>query len=95
MFLEGPWDIYPWKLASNGELDDLIKIINNGAPCDEKDDRGFTPITWAARNGHAHVLTYLMELNCSLSSPSFGGTNFSNSIYLLIRTRSFTSSSCL
>ena len=40
----------PWKLASNGELDDLKKLVEKGGiPFDEKDERGFTPITWAAR----------------------------------------------
>ena len=40
----------PWKLASTGELDDLKKLIDKGIPIDDKDERGFTPITWASRS---------------------------------------------
>ena len=71
----------PWKLASNGELEDLKKLIDNGVPFDNRDEGGFTPITWAARNGHTHVLSYLIELNCSMSTSSFGGKYFNNYIY--------------
>eukprot|EP00388_Colpodella_angusta_P026419 GDKK01005584.1.p1 GENE.GDKK01005584.1~~GDKK01005584.1.p1 ORF type:complete len:147 (+),score=12.32 GDKK01005584.1:54-494(+) len=63
----------PWKLASFGELDGLKKLHEDGVKCDEPDERGFTPLAWAARNAHIPVLQFLIEHNCSKETTSFGG----------------------
>lgn len=62
-----------WKLASFGELDGLKALIESGVNVTEQDDRGFTPLNWAARNGHLNVVSFLIENGCSLEVPSFGG----------------------
>jgi hypothetical protein len=62
-----------WKLASFGELDGIIHWVDQGKNIDGQDERGFSPLCWAARNGHQQVLTYLIENKCSLETPTFGG----------------------
>ena len=61
------------KLASFGELDDLNKARERGIDLDGKDDCGFTPLLWAARNGQDHVLNFLIENGSKLDAASFGG----------------------
>ena len=51
----------PWKSAIFGELDGLKKFVELEVKVDEQDERGFTPLNWAARNGHEDVLKYLVE----------------------------------
>jgi len=62
-----------WKLASFGELELLKAQIEQGVSVDFQDDRGFTPLNWAARNNHAAVVSYLIEQGKSIETPSFGG----------------------
>jgi ankyrin repeat protein len=62
-----------WKLACFGELEKLKELQVDGKQFHDTDDRGFTPLNWAARNGHITVVTYLIELGCSVETPSFGG----------------------
>lgn len=62
-----------WKLASFGELDGLKKLVEEGKDVDSPDERGFSPLCWAARNAHIPVVTYLVENGCSLEKASFGG----------------------
>jgi ankyrin repeat protein len=64
-----------WKQASFGEYDGLKLILDNkgGGKFDDQDDRGFTPLCWAARNGHLQVMNYLIELGCDKEIASFGG----------------------
>lgn len=44
----------------------IKSLHSEGKALDEQDDRGFTPLCWAARNGHLPVVTYLVENGCSL-----------------------------
>jgi len=63
-----------WRSAMFGELDTLKKLIEvSEEPFDQQDDRGFTPITWAARNGHIPVIEYLASKEASLEVGSFAG----------------------
>lgn len=64
-----------WTAAIFGDLDILKKLVEEDEiECDEIDDRGFTPLTWSARNGHMNVLEYLCdERKCSTEKGSFGG----------------------
>jgi hypothetical protein len=43
----------------------LLKLIEyelaNGAPADQKDSRGRTPLTWAAHNGHEEVVLFFLS----------------------------------
>lgn len=62
------------KQASFGELDGVKKIIEEGGTGgDEQDERGFTPLCWAARNGHIEVLEYLISQGFNKETASFGG----------------------
>ena len=51
----------------------LIIYMQAGKDVNVQDERGFTPICWAARNGHMNIIIYLIELKVSLELPSFGG----------------------
>ena len=62
-----------WHYASFGELDSLKTLKEEGGDVDGSDDRGFTPIAWAARNGHEEVVKFLIECECKLESGCFGG----------------------
>lgn len=64
-----------WKQASFGEYEGLKSIIDSkgGGKFDDQDDRGFTPLCWAARNGHFQVMNYLIDLGCNKEIASFGG----------------------
>jgi ankyrin repeat protein len=63
-----------WNASIFGELEILKKLCENEeAPIHEADDRGFTPLCWAARNGHNPVLTYLIDKKCSMEQGSFAG----------------------
>ena len=62
-----------WKLACFGELEILKIRFDEGESMNEQDDKGFTPLNWAARNGHRDVVAFLMEKGCSVEVPSFGG----------------------
>ena len=73
-------DETPWKLASFGELDGIKKLVEDGKAVDDQDERGFTPLCWAARNAHIPVLSFLIEKGCSLEKASFGGLTFCNVI---------------
>ena len=63
----------PHKQASFGELDTLKKMLEEGAKGDEQDERGFTPLCWAARNGHIDVLDFLIKEGFNKETASFGG----------------------
>ena len=63
----------PWKTACFGELEELKVLHANGAKLDDVDDRGFTPMLWASRNGHQEVVAFLCENGCSKETSSFGG----------------------
>jgi ankyrin repeat protein len=62
-----------WKLASFGDYEGLKALVEAGENVDKQDERGFTPLNWAARNGHQQVLEYLIHQKCSLETSSFGG----------------------
>ena len=63
-----------WQVASFGELEILKGLADLGKPLDDQDERGFTPLNWAARNGHLQIIQYLIEeKNCSFEKFSFGG----------------------
>ena len=72
-----------WKQASFGEYEGLKSIIDKkgGVKFDETDDRGFTPLCWAARNGHLQVMSYLIDLGCDKEIASFGGMRRKRFIY--------------
>ena len=55
-------------------VSEQLKAFKEEGEIDESDDRGFTPIAWAARNGHAEVVEYLISTECNLESGCFGGS---------------------
>ena len=61
------------RIAMFGDLEAMRKLVEEEKIVDEADDRGFTPLNWAVRNGHMEVLQLLIDNGCSLEKPSFGG----------------------
>jgi ankyrin repeat protein len=62
-----------WHCASFGELDGLQALHGDGVALDAPDDSGFTPLAWAARNGHGECVDFLLGLGCKTESSCFGG----------------------
>jgi ankyrin repeat protein len=68
-----------WHAAEFGDIDAIRTIYdeqfsNKPAAVDEQDERGFTAIAWASRNGHQQIVSFLIEeKKCNIEKPSFGG----------------------
>lgn len=60
----------PLHLAGlRGDLDQLRGLIASGASLDVRDERGFTPATWALRNEHWTGLRVLLQAGATLTNP--------------------------
>mmetsp|Transcript_12330 Transcript_12330/g.18970 ORF Transcript_12330/g.18970 Transcript_12330/m.18970 type:complete len:241 (+) Transcript_12330:87-809(+) len=67
-------DNQPHRLAANGILDLLKKYFEaHEDEVNAVDDRGCTPLIWAARNGHIEVVKYLVEVGGDVEMGGYGG----------------------
>ncbi len=63
------------KAAKRGNLDDVRRLISEGADVDDRDSRGNTPIYYAAVEGHASVVEALARADADIDvTNSFGST---------------------
>ena len=58
------------RIAMFGDLEAMRKLVEEEKIVDEADDRGFTPLNWAVRNGHMEVLQLLIDNGCSLEKQT-------------------------
>jgi ankyrin repeat protein len=47
--------------SESGDLDGVLKALEEGADPDVVDDRGMKPLTWAALRGHLDIVKHLVE----------------------------------
>ncbi|KAK8741005.1 hypothetical protein OTU49_017411, partial [Cherax quadricarinatus] len=51
-----------------GQLEALRFLVKKGGSLDATDAQGDTPLHWAARQGHAHVIAYLIEQGAQINT---------------------------
>jgi ankyrin repeat protein len=59
--------------ASNGNLYLVGSLLDQGAPMEERDGSGDTPLNEAARKGHIEIVRLLIERGAKLSTPNNSG----------------------
>lgn len=47
--------------SKEGNLEEVRRLLTPGVKIDIKDERGWTPLMWAAANGHTDVVRLLLE----------------------------------
>ncbi len=74
----GEWELF--EAAKIGDLDKVATLLSEGymgaeVDVDSRDDRGFTPLFWAAAHGHTEVARLLIQMGADVNAriPS-GGT---------------------
>lgn len=53
-----------------GQLDALKFLVKKGGSLDATDGQGDTPLHWAARQGHAHIIAYLVEQGAQINTQN-------------------------
>ncbi|KAL5538995.1 hypothetical protein UlMin_024314 [Ulmus minor] len=59
--------------AREGEVDNLLKCIENGIPLNLKDSEGRTPLHWAVDRGHLNVIELLVSKNADINAKDDEG----------------------
>ncbi|MDB4794569.1 ankyrin repeat domain-containing protein [bacterium] len=58
-------DISIWMAVVRGDIEAVKQHIAAGTDVGAKDDKGYTPLHWAARNGHKEIAELLIaECGC-------------------------------
>lgn len=47
--------------AKHGDVERIAQLLDDGADVHERDDKGWTPLNWAAGAGHAETVELLLE----------------------------------
>ena len=53
-----------------GQLDALRFLVKKGGGIEATDAQGDTPLHWAARQGHAHIIAYLIEQGAQINTQN-------------------------
>lgn len=56
------------RAVREGNLEELRQLLNGGADVEERDEQGWTPLHWAAGQGHTEIVRLLLEHGASISS---------------------------
>ena len=59
--------------SHDGDVDQVIAALDAGAEIEVVDDRGMTPIIWAALRGHLDVVKVLLEKGANINSTNWAG----------------------
>ncbi|CAH8279496.1 unnamed protein product [Arabidopsis lyrata] len=59
--------------AREGEVENLLKCIENGIPVNARDSEGRTPLHWAIDRGHLNVAEALVEKNADVNAKDNEG----------------------
>ncbi len=62
-----------WESAKNGDIDGLKKALNNGADINRLDDKGISPLSWAALMGHDSTIKFLLDQNAEINRRNADG----------------------
>lgn len=62
------------QAARNGQVEVLRVLLGAGARVDEPDEDGYTPLMWAAREGHRDAVHCLLEAGANAESWAQGDT---------------------
>ncbi len=58
------------RAAAEGRCSDLDRLLARGAPVDEEDGSGFTPLVWAARHGRTEAVLLLVRRGADPNRPA-------------------------
>lgn len=61
------------QAATDGNLNQVDTLLNEGVPAHTADERGVTPLLMAAKNGHRDVAARLLEKGASVNQPRYDG----------------------
>ena len=82
------------ELAYAGNLEEVRRLVSEGAAVDAADAEKHTPLMWAAFNGHTPVVAYLLEKGAKLDAKDQHGRTalmyassgpFSGTVELLLK----------
>lgn len=59
----------------SNDIDDVKRLLQQGAPVDEADATGNTPLAWAAGKGHLEIVRALLEHGADVNSRNRMGTS--------------------
>ncbi|XP_010267531.1 PREDICTED: acyl-CoA-binding domain-containing protein 1 [Nelumbo nucifera] len=59
--------------AREGEMDNLLKYMDNGVPVDLRDGEGRTPLHWAVDRGHLNIVELLVSRNADVNAKDNEG----------------------
>jgi ankyrin repeat protein len=59
--------------AREGEVENLLKCIENGIPVNARDSEGRTPLHWAIDRGHLNVAEALVDKNADVNAKDNEG----------------------
>jgi len=58
----------------NDDTDTAIQLLDSGAPCDEENSKGSTPLVIASRRGNTRIVEKLLQLGANPAGISSNGT---------------------
>lgn len=62
-----------WYAAQYGDLNRVIKLVNQRVDVDGRDASGYTSLHYAARNGHLEVCKFLLEKGADINAVTKSG----------------------
>ena len=62
-----------FKLAQNGDVQGVARLLESGTDIETTDARGATALVWAARGGHVPLVKMLLSNSANVEHQAYGG----------------------